>query len=93
MVSRLDSSPRRQSTARALAGELVECWWNGRFGIDNRHDLWLKRFGDTWCVESRHSGSGGQRHRDYFSDEMSARARLARLKTDHGTSWKWVPFG
>jgi hypothetical protein len=53
----------------------------------------LKRFGVTWCVESRHGGSGGQRQRDYYSDEMSARAHLAALKTEHGDSWKWVPFG
>ncbi|GIH11501.1 hypothetical protein Rhe02_95680 [Rhizocola hellebori] len=89
MVLRLDSNPRN----KALAGELVECWWNGRFGLDHRHDLWLKRFGITWCVESRHGGSGGQRQRDYYSDEMSARAHLAALKTEHGDSWKWVPFG
>ena len=42
MVLRLDSNPR----SKALAGELVECWWNGRFGLDHRHDLWLKRFVD-----------------------------------------------
>lgn len=90
---RLDSGPYSGIRARALAGELVECWWNGRFGLDNRHDLWLKRFGDTWCVESRHGGAGGQRHRDYYSDEQSARARLSTHKTDHGTNWKWVPFG
>lgn len=88
---RLDGNPK--SRGRALAGELVECWWNGRFGLDNRHDLWLKRFGVTWCVESRPGGAGGLRHRAYFSDEMSARAHLAALKSAHGESWKWVPFG
>ncbi len=84
---------RLETRARSLAGELLECWWNGKFGQDQRSDLWLKRFGEAWCVEARHGGIGAQRHRHYFGDEMSARSLLHTLKTEHGQQWKWVPKG
>ena len=84
---------RLETRARSLAGELLECWWNGKFGQDQRSDLWLKRFGTAWCVEARHGGIGAVRHRNYFGDEISARELLDSLKAEHGQNWKWVPKG
>jgi hypothetical protein len=61
------------------AGELVERWWNGRFGRLARRDVWLYR-STTWRVGSREGDADSGRGNTWtFDDEEQARAMVRRL--------------
>jgi hypothetical protein len=62
-----------------MAGELVERWWNGRFGRLARRDVWLYR-STTWRVESREGDADSGRGNTWtYDDEDQARAMVRRL--------------
>jgi hypothetical protein len=42
-----------------VARELIERWWNGKWGTMGRRDIWVWRDGDTWRVRGRQRGEGG----------------------------------
>jgi hypothetical protein len=70
------------------AGELVERWWNGRFGRLARRDVWL--YGSaTWRVESREGDADSGRGNTWtFDDEEQARAMVRRLLETGGDGWR-----
>jgi hypothetical protein len=70
------------------AGDLVERWWNGRFGRLARRDVWLYQ-STTWRVESREGdGDSGRGNTWTFDDEEQARAMVRRLLETGGDGWR-----
>jgi hypothetical protein len=69
-------------------GEVVERWWNGRFGRSARRDVWLYR-STTWRVESREGDADSGRGKTWmFDDEKEARAMVHRLLETGGDGWR-----
>ena len=69
-------------------GELIERWWNGRFGRLARRDIWLYK-DTTWRVQSRTGDSDSGRGNTWtYEDEAEARAMVARLLDTGGDGWR-----
>lgn len=74
-------------------GELVERWWNGRFGRLNRRDVWLYR-STMWRVESREGDADSGRGNTWtFDDEAQARTMVRRLLETGGDGWRDLTDG
>ena len=67
--------------------ELVERWWNGRFGRMSRPDVWLYKQ-TTWRVQSRTRDADGGRGKTWdLDDQKDARALVQRLLETGGDGW------
>jgi hypothetical protein len=80
-----------------MAGELVERWWNGRFGRLARRDLWLYR-STTWRVESREGDADSRRGNTWTYDDdgpimaITARTRVREpVSAVYTTIRRWMP--
>lgn len=67
--------------------ELVERWWNGRFGRMSRRDVWLYKQ-TTWRVQSRiGDADDGRGTRWDLDNEQDARTLVQRLIETGGDGW------
>jgi hypothetical protein len=68
--------------------EVVERWWNGRYGRLARRDLWLKRDAEAWRVEARAGDSDSPTWGRDYPDETTARAMLDQLLARGSDTWR-----
>src|SRR5690606_40748346 len=74
-------------------GELVERWWNGRFGRMSRRDVWLYKQ-TTWRVQCRiGDADNGKASTWDLADEKEARALVRRLLETGGDGWRDLKAG
>jgi len=67
--------------------ELVQRWWNGRFGRLARRDIWLERE-VIWHVRAR-NGDGDSKIKAWtYTDRNQAEAMVDRLRSTGGDGWK-----
>ena len=69
--------------------ELVERWWNKRWGRLARRDIWLERDGDQYRVRAREGGSDGSENAWEYACEPDARAMVRQLIDSGGGIEQW----
>jgi hypothetical protein len=69
--------------------ELIERWWNGRYGRLARRDMWCyKEVTTTWRVECRKGDADSGKTKTWnLTDENDARALVQRLLDTGGDGW------
>ena len=67
--------------------ELVQRWWNGRFGRLARRDIWLERE-VIWHVKARNGDGDSPIKAWAFSDHDDAQDLVQRLLAKGGDGWR-----
>ena len=68
--------------------DLVERWWNGRWGRLARRDVWLKK-DISWRVEARQGDGDAQIWSHDYPTEADARAALKAMIERTGGAGEW----
>jgi hypothetical protein len=68
--------------------QLVQRWWNGRFGRLARRDVWLEQ-GTVWRVRARQGDGDSPTKAWTFTDRAEADVMVQRLLTAQATDeWR-----
>jgi hypothetical protein len=71
--------------------EVINRWWNKRWGRLARRDIWLKR-DTTWRVEARQGDGHSHVWTHDYPSEADARAAIAAMIERTGGDSEWTQF-